>query len=211
VTDLFPDGHVVDLHPFDYNEVLVMLAAALRQDAHIIALHLTRPAIELPDRAALGADSYHAAARGAYVLKEWDDTRGPRAGTIIFRGTSPVKAAFELMKDHAGELPNVRFVAVPSRYLFDRQSAQYRDRVLPWKDWQDSMVVTNNGRRALHDWIANKVAEEYTISPDHDNRWRTGGSVDEILDEAHLTWPWVLKGIQRFATDREHRLSRLRV
>jgi transketolase len=71
------------------------------------------------------------------------------------------------------------------------------------------LVVTNNARRAMHDWIANKVAEEYTISPDHDDRGRTGGSVDEILDEAHLTWPWVLKGIQRFAAEHELRLQRL--
>ena len=209
VADLFPDGHVVDMHPFDYNEVPVLLAAAMNCDAPIMALHLTRPPVETPDRLALGAESHLSAAKGAYVLKEWDDARGPRSGTVIFRGTSPVKAAFELMQHHRDELPNVRFVAAPSRYLFERQSTAERDRVLSWSDWQDSMVVTNNARRALHDWLANKVAEEYSLSPDFDNRWRTGGSLDQILEEAHLTWPWVLKGIQRFAEERDQRLSRL--
>ncbi|MFH0943914.1 MAG: transketolase [Planctomycetota bacterium] len=210
VTDLFPTGHVIDLHPFDHNEVPVLLAAAMNCDAPIIALHLTRPAVMTPDREALGSESYLAAAKGAYVLKGWDDSRGKRAGTVIFRGTSPVKAAFELLQDHKDELPNVRFVAAPSRYLFERQPQAERDRVLSWSDWQDSMVVTNNGLRTLHDWLPNKVAEEYSISPDHDNRWRTGGSVDEILEESHLTWPWVLKGIQRFAAERAERLERLR-
>ncbi|MBI4879595.1 MAG: transketolase [Planctomycetes bacterium] len=210
VLDLFPRGQVIDLHPFDQNEVLALLAAALKEDAHIIALHLTRPAVEVPDRAALGADSFLAAARGAYVLKEWDDARGQRAGTVIFRGTSPVAAAFQLLKEHRDELPNVRFLAAPSRYLFERQPREYQERVLPWRDWQDSMVVTNMARRTLHDWLANKVAEEYTLSPDFDDRWRTGGTLEEVLDEAHLTWQWVLEGIRRFAAEHEQRMARLR-
>ena len=43
VTQLFPEGHVIDLHPWEYNEVPVVIAAALRAEAPIIALHLTRP------------------------------------------------------------------------------------------------------------------------------------------------------------------------
>ena len=43
VTQLFPEGQVIDLHPWEYNEVPVVLAAALRQAAPIVALHLTRP------------------------------------------------------------------------------------------------------------------------------------------------------------------------
>ncbi len=211
VTDLFPRGHAIDLHPFDRNETIVLLGEAMRSPAHVVCLHLTRPAVTVPDREALGAGSYLEAAKGAYLLKDWDDARGPRHGTVIFRGTSPVKAAFELLGDHLDELPNVRFVAAPSRYLFERQPAEYRERILPWKEWQSSMVVTNNARRAMHDWIANKVCEEYTVSPDFDDRWRTGGSVDEILEESRLTWPWVLKGIQRFAQETDERLARLRV
>ena len=36
----------------------VVLAAALAQPVPIIALHLTRPAVEIPDRAALGMASH---------------------------------------------------------------------------------------------------------------------------------------------------------
>lgn len=210
VCDLFPRGHTIDLHPFDYNETIALLAAAMAAAPPLITLHLTRPNVTTPDRAKLGAGSHLDAARGAYVLKDWDDSKGPRAGTVIFRGTSPMKAAFELLKDHAAELPNVKLVSAPSRYLFDQQPQGYRDRVLPWSEWQNSMCVTNNARRAMHDWLANKVCEEYTLSPDFDDRWRTGGSVDEILDESHLTWPWVLKGILRFANESAERMKRIR-
>lgn len=210
VTDLFPRGQVADLHPYDHNETIVMLAAAMGHDAHVIALHLTRPNVETMDREALGAASHLDAAKGAYIIKDWDDSKGPRVGTVIFRGTSPVDGAFQLVRDHADELPNVKFVGAPSYYLFDQQSQTYRDSVLPWAEWQNSMVVTNNARRSLHEWLANKVAEEYTVSPDYDNRWRTGGSLDEILDESRLTWPWILKGIKRFAEDTDQRLERIR-
>ena len=87
VTQLFPKDHVIDLHPWEYNEVPVVLGAAL-QEAPIVALHLTRPAIEIPDREALGMPSHFAAARGAYVLRPWEDQ--PKMGTVFVRGTMPV-------------------------------------------------------------------------------------------------------------------------
>jgi len=34
--------------------------------------------------------------------------------------------------------------------------------------------------------------------------------VDEVLEEAHLSPPWLLKGIERFVRDREQRLKRQR-
>ena len=55
VTQLFPGGQVVDLHPWEYNEVPVVLGAAFATDVPIVALHLTRPAIEIPDRAHSGS------------------------------------------------------------------------------------------------------------------------------------------------------------
>jgi transketolase len=48
------------------------------------------------------------------------------------------------------------------------------------------------------------------MGADWDDRWRTGGSVDEIMDEAHLSMPYLLDGIGRFVRDRESRLRRLR-
>jgi len=61
----------------------------------------------------------------------------------------------------------------------------------------------------MHDWLFNKVAEEYALSADFDNRWRTGGTLEEVIEEAHLSPEWVLEGITRFVQDREMRLGRL--
>ncbi|MHB9091972.1 MAG: 1-deoxy-D-xylulose-5-phosphate synthase N-terminal domain-containing protein, partial [Chloroflexota bacterium] len=87
VTQLFPDGMVIDVHPWEHNEVAVVLGAAFQQTAPIVALHLTRPPIEIPDRKALGMPSHFAAARGAYVMRPHNPKQKPM-GTVVVQGTS---------------------------------------------------------------------------------------------------------------------------
>jgi transketolase len=48
------------------------------------------------------------------------------------------------------------------------------------------------------------------MGSDWDDRWRTGGTLDEVMDEAHLTPPYLLAGIERFVRERESRLRRVR-
>ena len=63
----------------------------------------------------------------------------------------------------------------------------------------------------MYDWLAHKIAAEYALSADWDNRWRTGGSVEELCEEAHISSEWIFNGIQRFVDDRDDRLQRLQV
>jgi transketolase len=58
-------------------------------------------------------------------------------------------------------------------------------------------------------WAFNSVSEQYCLSSDHDDRWRTGGTLDEVLDEAHMSPKWVLEAIRSFAMDRDKRLATL--
>ena len=210
VTQLFPDHHVVNLHPWEHNEVAPMLAAALASDRPIVILHLTRPNVAIPDRKALGCAPHTDAARGAYVIREHDPKR-PKEGTVLVQGTSTTESVFQLLpKFQDGSAPNVKLVAAVSWELFQMQDQAYREKVLPWSDWLDSTVITNGGRRLMHDWLAHKVAEQYAMSSDWDDRWRTGGSVEELKVEAHIDAPHLLEGIERFARDREQRLAKLR-
>jgi hypothetical protein len=62
----------------------------------------------------------------------------------------------------------------------------------------------------MHKWIANRVVEKYSMSPDFDNCWRTGGSLDEIVAESKLDPSSLWEGINRFAEEREQRLSSVR-
>ena len=209
VTQLFPAGHVINLHPWEHNEVAPCLAAALASDRPIIALHLTRPAVTIPDREKLGVASHMEAARGAYVIKPHDPAR-PKEGTVIVHGTSTTDSIYELLPRFlAGEGPNVKLVQAVSWELFSMQDDAYRASILPHEDWLDSTVVTNGARRAMHDWLPHRTAERYAISSDWDDRWRTGGTVEEVKVEAHIDPASVWKGIERFARERDARLREI--
>ncbi|HET6379917.1 MAG TPA: 1-deoxy-D-xylulose-5-phosphate synthase N-terminal domain-containing protein [candidate division Zixibacteria bacterium] len=209
VTQLFPEGHVIDLHPWEYNEVPVLLAAALRTSVPIVALHLTRPAVEIPDRAALGMDSHLEAARGAYFIRRASpDT--PCAGTVYVQGTMSTANLVKVLPEIERRGLNVRIVAAISPQLFRMQDAAYRDELCSPADRWDGMAITNRAFKLMRDWVDGPIAEEYSLSSDWDNRWRTGGTVDEVIDEAHLGPDHILEAIERYVRDRETRLRRLR-
>jgi transketolase len=205
VTQLFPDGAIINLHPWEYNEVPVLLGAALRQKAPIVALHLTRPPVEIPDRVVLGIPSHFEAARGAYVIRDFEP--GPRGGTVIVQGASAVANVIKALPELRARKLNVKIVCATSPQLFALQPEAYRRSVFTPSDYADSTVITTQARWLMHDWLFNKVAEAYALSADWDNRWRTGGAVDEVLDEAHLTPAWIVKGIERFVKERIERLA----
>jgi transketolase len=71
------------------------------------------------------------------------------------------------------------------------------------------MAITNGAFKLMRDWIDGPVAREYSLSTDWDNRWRTGGSVDEVIDEAHLSAQHIMAGIERFVRERDQRRARL--
>lgn len=208
VTQLFPEGQIINVHPWEYNEVPVVLGAALREAAPVVALHLTRPSITIPDREALGIPSHLEAAKGAYILRDYKEGQRPM-GTVFVQGTSSTANMVQILPDLEREGLNVKIVAAISPELFRLQPASYRERVVSPADWLDSMTVTNGARRLMHDWLSSKIAEEYSLSSDWDNRWRTGGMLDELVDEAHLSPPWLLEGIRRFVADRDKRLARI--
>jgi transketolase len=209
VTQLFPDGAVTDVHPWEYNEVPVVIGAALRAKAPIVALHLTRPSIDIPDRAALGMPSHFAAARGAYVLRPYRDG-APKMGTVFVQGTMTTANLVKILPqlDEAGL--NVKIVAAISPQLFALQDDAYRASVATPGERLDAMVISNRARRVMRDWIDHPVVAEYSLTSDWDDRWRTGGTVDEVLAEAHLSPKHLLAGITRFAQERPARLRRLR-
>ena len=209
VTQLFPEGYIVNIHPWEHNEVAPALVAAFNTDIPVIGLHLTRPSVTIPDRKALGMASHFEAAKGAYIIKDYDKDR-KKEGLVIVRGTSSTNSVVELLPRIKTEGPNVKIVAAISWVLFQKQHESYRNSIIAPNEWHDAMVITNGGRRLMHKWMANKIVEEYSLSPDWDNRWRTGGTVDEIVDEAHLSPRWLWAGITKFATNRRDRLESIR-
>jgi len=209
VTQLFPDGHVIDVHPWEHNEVPVVLAAALKTDAPIVALHLTRPNVTIPDRAALGMPSHHAAAKGAYVMRDYREGQ-PKMGVVFVQGTSTTANLVDVLPELDAKGLNVKIIAAISPQLFALQDQAYRDSVCTATERQDAMVISNRSLRVSADWVDSPVVAEYSLTSDWDDRWRTGGSIDEVIDEAHLSSKHILEGIERFAKERDKRVGALR-
>ena len=207
VTQLFPKGHIINIHPWEHNDVAPALAAAFSTDVPIVALHLTRPAIEIPDREKLGMASHFDASKGAYLIRDYDNRS--HDGVVIVRGTSSTNTVVSIL-EQIGSKYNVKIVSAISWELFDMQTSEYKSSIIGDKEWADSMVITNTGLNVMKNWISNRVVADYSLSPDWDNRWRTGGSLEQIIDEAHLSSRWVMEAIDKFSNDRNKRLERLK-
>ncbi|MEC8073767.1 MAG: 1-deoxy-D-xylulose-5-phosphate synthase N-terminal domain-containing protein [Candidatus Thermoplasmatota archaeon] len=207
VTQLFPKGHIINLHPWEHNDVAPALAAAFSTNVPIVALHLTRPAIEVPDRKKLGISSHLEASKGAYLIRDYDDR--PHQGVVIVRGTSSTNSVVSVLDEISSKF-NVKIVSAISWELFDMQSSEYKSSIISKQEWADSMIISNTGLSVMKNWISNRVVAEYSLTPDWDNRWRTGGSLEQIIDEAHLSPRWVMKSLEKFTNDRKKRLVMLR-
>jgi transketolase len=104
----------------------------------------------------------------------------------------------------------VKVIAAISEELFDRQPESYRKGVLPPEAYYDLMVISTGTRRVWPLRDVGPLTDEYSLTSDWDNQWLTGGLEAEVIAEAHLDPKSIFAGIQRFAGDREKRISRQR-
>ena len=209
VTQLFPNGSIINLHPWEYNEVAPTLSAALKTNTPIIAIHLTRPPIVIPDRVKLDIDHYKNSAKGAYIIKNYDNKK-PKEGVVIIRGTSPINSLIQILPKLKESGPNIKIVAAISMDLFKMQTREYQQSIISTSEWNDSMIITNTSIKLMEKWIANRFVAAYSMAPDYDNRWRSGGTLDQIIIESKLDPSSIWVGINRFATERSKRLESLK-
>ena len=84
------------------------------------------------------------------------------------------------------------------------QDEAYREATTSLGDRWDGMAITN---RAWHDHAPldrrPDRARLLAVESDWDDRWRTGGTVDEVIDEAHLGPTHIVAAIQRFVDERD--------
>ncbi len=128
----------------------------------------------------------------------------------MVQGTMSTVNLLKVMPELQRRGINVKLVAVPSPQLFWAQPEEYRAAVITEADKWDSTFITNRSRRTMYDWIFNSLAAKYAMSSDFDNRWRTGGNLDEVIAEAQLDPKSIVDGIEKFANDRPKRLEALR-
>jgi transketolase len=118
--------HLTVLRPADANEVVEAWKEIMTSKRHPTALILSRQAMPTFDRTRYGSAT--GVARGGYVLAEPQD--GPPDVVLIASG-SEVSLCVNAIEPLRAEGIRARVVSMPSWELFEQQTQEYRDSVLP--------------------------------------------------------------------------------
>ena len=114
------------IRPMDANETAEAWKSALKNKKGPTCLVLTRQNLPVYDRAGLGWAKSEEAQKGGYVLCEDEDFE-----SIIIATGSEVELAVEAKAKLNEQGVKVRIVSMPSTNIFDEQSQEYKDSVLP--------------------------------------------------------------------------------
>jgi transketolase len=117
---------LIVIRPSDANETAVAWRVAVETRDRPVALVLTRQNVPTLDRRKYG--SPEGLRRGGYVLA---DAPGRRPDVILIGTGSEVSLIVEAEKKLAEQGVNARIVSMPSWELFDGQTREYREAVLP--------------------------------------------------------------------------------
>jgi len=121
--------HMRLIRPADANETAVAWKLAMESTLHPVALALTRQAVPTFDRSKYA--SAEGVRRGAYTFSEASyGTKGTPDVILIGTG-SELQLAVEAQEKLAAEGVKARVVSMPCWDLFEEQSAEYRESVLP--------------------------------------------------------------------------------
>jgi transketolase len=118
--------HLWVMRPADANETAQAWRVGLEREDGPVALLLSRQNLPVFDRTQVGAAD--GLERGGYVL--WDSAEGEPELVLIATG-SEVAPTLQAARDLAGDGTRVRVVSMPCMELFEAQSADYRDSVIP--------------------------------------------------------------------------------
>ena len=119
--------NLVVLRPADANETIEAWKIAMQHTTGPVGLVLTRQNIPVLDRTTLAPAA--GVARGAYVLTEAGP--GSRLELILMATGSEVSLALDAHRRLVEDGVRSRVVSMPSWELFEAQSVEYRDAVLP--------------------------------------------------------------------------------
>ena len=143
--------NLIVLRPCDANETAEAWRFALKHKEGPVALALTRQGLPILDRKAFaGADGL---VRGGYVL---GDIGGNQPRIILMASGSEVHIALEAANRLQEKDVAVRVVSMPCWKLFDRQSAEYRDQVLP-PEINARIAIEAGATQGWHRYLGNRA------------------------------------------------------
>ncbi len=212
VWKLFPRHQVITLSFWDYNDVAPAYFAAAEIAARdpkvgVIVLETARPDFAVADRNKFADTDLKAAAKGLYVIRDFDPDR-PKQGYVLVQGSSSTVNLVSVLPRLEQAGVNVKVVAAISDELFERQPEEYQQSVFPPEARYDLMVVSTGTRRVWPLQNLGPLTDEYSLVSDWHDEWLTGGTESDVITEAHLDPDSIYNGIERFALEHESRISR---
>ncbi len=211
VWNLFPRGQVIRLSFWDYNDVAPGYFAAAEIAARdpkvgIIVIEVARPDFAVADRATFADTDINAAAKGLYVIRDFDPSK-PKGGYVLVQGSSSTVNLVSVLSRLEEAGVNVKVISSISEELFNRQPESYRNSVLPPEARYDTMVVSTGTHRVWPIKNLGPLTDEYSLVSDHSDEWLTGGTETDVIAEARLDPESIFVGVKRFADERGQRLS----
>lgn len=170
---------LIVIRPADSNETVYAWKFAIEHKSSPVALVLTRQKVETIDRTKYS--SAEKTTRGAYILKDSSETPNlilMASGSEVFLA---IKAAGELEKDGIG----TRVVSFPSWELFEMQSDDYKEKVLP-KNVKARLLIEAGVKQGWEKYIGNYgdsiSIEKYGASAPENILWeKYGFTVENVV------------------------------
>ncbi len=138
--------HLWVIRPCDANETSVAWRAALEREDGPVALLLSRQNISVLDRNDVA--SADGLAQGGYVL--WESSPNPQI--ILIATGAEVEPTLTAARTLADGGTDVRVVSMPCMELFEAQSQEYRDDVLP-RDVRRRLAVEPGATMSWWKWV----------------------------------------------------------
>lgn len=169
------------IRPCDANETAEAWKAAILHTTGPVGLVLTRQNLRTLDRSTFGsAEGVH---QGAYILSP---SKKPTPDCILIASGSEVALALEAQQALAAKNVDARVVSMPCWEFFEKQSEQYREKILP-KEVRSRVSIEAGTSFGWHKWIGEKgkaisIDRFGASAPGEENFKRFGFTVEKIVD-----------------------------
>ena len=141
---------LVDLRPCDANETVEAWRFAMEYDEGPVFMALSRQALPILDRQKVAAARN--LRRGAYTL---EDASSGAPEVILIASGSEVSVALEAREELEGQGIATRVVSMPSWVLFERESKEYQEEVLP-SSVRARVSIEAAGPMSWHRWVGSE-------------------------------------------------------
>jgi transketolase len=175
--------NVTVLRPADANETAYAWKAAIENESGPSLLVLTRQNLPIVDRSKFGAAS--GVEKGAYILKK---ESADKPDVILLASGSEVQLTMSAAEKLESEGISVRVVSMPCWELFEKQSSEYREEVLP-RSVTRRVSVEAAATLGWHKWVGSEGntmgIDRYGESAPYEQVYEhLGLTVDKVIENA---------------------------